>query len=139
MKRRTPMKRTAINRKTPLKSGGGNLRRSELKRGTKPLRRRAPIGANRKRLEREAPGRGVTPEDRRAVLERDGWACLRCGAREDLVLDHVRALCNGGAHDVSNLAVLCRDCNLWKGTATIDFRQPAGDPGELRYEEGFDG
>jgi HNH endonuclease len=55
-----------------------------------------------------------------AVLKRDGYRCQACGreARDGAVLqvDHRRAVAAGGTDDAANLWVLCRDCNLGKGT-----------------------
>lgn len=52
---------------------------------------------------------------RRAVYERDGWACLYCGAEAALSLDHVVPWSLGGSDDESNLQTLCLPCNVRKG------------------------
>lgn len=52
---------------------------------------------------------------RRAVLERDGWACVECGAIDDLEMDHEVPVSRGGATSYENLRVLCHDCNHKKG------------------------
>jgi len=52
---------------------------------------------------------------RDAVMERDGHACVLCGATEDLTLDHIRPWSLGGPDTYSNLRVLCRSCNSSKG------------------------
>jgi len=71
------------------------------------------------RLSRQPRGRRVrrvwTEEERRAILERDGWACVQCGATEDLEIDHVVPFSRGGACSVGNAQVLCRPCNVRKG------------------------
>jgi 5-methylcytosine-specific restriction endonuclease McrA len=41
--------------------------------------------------------------------------CERCGATEDLTLDHVVPLARGGASSLANAQVLCRSCNSAKG------------------------
>jgi hypothetical protein len=78
----------------------------------------------RRRLERAhavaAAARGVrrepVPADlRRAVWERDGGACVSCGARFDLQYDHVIPVALGGATTAANLQVLCAPCNRRKG------------------------
>lgn len=52
---------------------------------------------------------------RRAVYERDGYACLHCGAADRLSLDHIHPFSRGGADTLDNLQTLCRPCNSRKG------------------------
>lgn len=52
------------------------------------------------------------------VFDRDGHACRRCGATEDLTLDHVHPWSIGGPDTPDNLQVLCRPCNSSKGDRT---------------------
>lgn len=65
---------------------------------------------------------GATTEfvDEAAIYERDGYMCLYCGATEDLTLDHIVALNNGGPHCEDNLVVACRRCNASKGTRPLE-------------------
>ncbi len=45
---------------------------------------------------------------RRKVLDRDGWACVQCGKRTRLEVDHVRPLDRGGSpYGLDNLQTLC--------------------------------
>jgi hypothetical protein len=53
----------------------------------------------------------ISPDLRRAVLQRDGNACLICGARTDLELHHVVPVANGGATSANNLRTLCARCH----------------------------
>lgn len=53
------------------------------------------------------------------VLQRDGHACVYCGATDvPLHLDHVVPSSRGGSDDPSNLVAACRPCNCSKGPRT---------------------
>ena len=61
--------------------------------------------------------RAPVPESlRNAVFDRDGRKCQRCGATDDLTLDHINPFARGGATTYDNLQTLCRSCNSAKGT-----------------------
>lgn len=70
---------------------------------------------------------------RYAILRRDHFCCMYCGARPPSVhlhVDHYVAVANGGTNDERNLITACADCNLGKSdTETIDRRVPG-----YRYE-----
>lgn len=55
---------------------------------------------------------------RSAVYERDGHACLHCGATDQLSLDHIHPWSLGGTDTYDNLQTLCRPCNSRKGDRT---------------------
>ena len=55
-------------------------------------------------------------DERLAILERDGYRCVYCGARTQLCVDHIVAVAAGGTDDDENLQTLCRPCNTKKGT-----------------------
>lgn len=60
---------------------------------------------------------------RETVFARDGSACLRCGAVDDLTIDHIFPQCLGGTHAITNLRTLCRACNSARpvqGQALLD-------------------
>jgi hypothetical protein len=50
-----------------------------------------------------------------ALADRDGMICKHCGATDNLSIDHVVAVVNGGKNVLSNLQILCRSCNSKKG------------------------
>lgn len=60
------------------------------------------------------------------VFFRDGNACLRCGSRDRLTVDHVIPESKGGNASLDNLQTLCHSCNSWKSVKTIDFRAEGG-------------
>ena len=63
----------------------------------------------------ERPSRRYWGKVRLAVLDRDGWACVKCGKAGRLEADHRVPLGHGGAvYDESNLQTLCRDCHFAK-------------------------
>lgn len=55
--------------------------------------------------------RKVGKSTREAVFERDGYACVRCGATDGLTIDHILPQSCGGPHIPENLRTLCRTCN----------------------------
>lgn len=59
---------------------------------------------------------------RNEVLERDGHACVYCGARASdrfvLQCDHVKPRSKGGRSEASNLVVACINCNSSKRDRT---------------------
>ena len=84
------------------KPRGGIGRTTGMRRiAAKPRTRLPPLQSER-----------VIPSDlRRAVLRRDGNACLICGARTNLELHHVVPVANGGATTANNLRTLCVRCH----------------------------
>ena len=50
-----------------------------------------------------------------ALVERDGEYCQHCGTVNDLSIDHVLAIANGGQNELPNMQLLCRSCNSRKG------------------------
>ena len=76
------------------------------------MRRRAPARRPRARKRRV-----WTDEERRFILDRDGWRCVNCGADDQLEIDHVIPFSRGGACSVENACVLCRSCNARKGAS----------------------
>jgi hypothetical protein len=53
---------------------------------------------------------------RERVFNRDGRSCAICGTDEgEMHIDHIIPRKVGGTHDLDNLRVLCKPCNLRKG------------------------
>jgi 5-methylcytosine-specific restriction endonuclease McrA len=60
----------------------------------------------------------IRKEKRFAIYERDGLACIYCGATaEDAVLslDHIIPVALGGTNEAINLVTACKRCNDTKG------------------------
>lgn len=84
-----------------------------------------PSRAVRARRRAEAfgySGTNFTDEEWLSLLELYGWACLACGATEDLSADHVLPLGLGGSNAIANIQPLCAECNNLKGAAVRDYR-----------------
>lgn len=77
---------------------------------------RVPNGKHRLRPH-QIPGHAAL---RSFVFLRDGFACVRCGAKPSreiaIVLDHIVSRRNGGTHHPDNLQTLCVRCNASKVT-----------------------
>jgi len=64
--------------------------------------------------------RAIPLSVRHAVLKRDDYRCVKCGAtpKSDptvmLNVDHIIAVARGGSGDISNLQTLCFECNQGK-------------------------
>lgn len=76
----------------------------------------------------------MTLKMRMAVLERDGWRCQICGARQEdgatLHVDHIVPLAQGGKTEMSNLQTLCDMCNLGKRDRILQRKQTENDAKE---------
>ena len=48
---------------------------------------------------------------RETIKEKWNNECAYCGSKENLTLDHVIPLCNGGSDTTPNLVCCCRECN----------------------------
>ncbi|RNC93924.1 MAG: HNH endonuclease [Oricola sp.] len=61
---------------------------------------------------------------RQQALRRDGWACVQCGARHRLEIDHIAPVRHAPerAFDLGNLQTLCAGCHTRK-TAIETGRQ----------------
>lgn len=61
----------------------------------------------------------IRREKRRAIYNRDAHACVYCGSKHNLTLDHVIPVEDGGDNDATNLVTACRRCNSRKGTMDL--------------------
>lgn len=75
-------------------------------------------GADRE-IAQAARSSGNYARFRSLIFERDGGACVYCGATGDgLELDHVLPRSRGGSDLPDNLALACQTCNRSKGART---------------------
>ena len=58
---------------------------------------------------------------RASLIERDGERCVYCSATSRLVVDHMEPIALGGADDIDNLALACRECNSGKAGRTPEL------------------
>ena len=70
-----------------------------------------------KKLEKKYLRYGLTASTRYNVLTRDK-KCQVCGCTDNLEIDHIIPINQGGTNDESNLQVLCKMCNIGKYHAT---------------------
>lgn len=134
--RRQPMRRTELRRSTPLRQGKPLAQKTPLRTNPRPARADSspgalsPDGVAQSKSTRHGPVKArsesthIPDPIRLAVLERDGYSCMRCGRY--LVdgirygLQHRRPRGHGGStllHTMANLVTLC-GWTVDKGTCT---------------------
>jgi len=69
------------------------------------------------------------------ALRRDGWACVRCGHRAGLEVDHVQPVRDapGRAYELANLQTLCKPCHAAK--TAVEVGLPEISPERSRWRE----
>lgn len=66
------------------------------------------------------------PALRTQAFRRDGYACVKCGARGRLEADHIRPVRDhpAGAFDLANLQTLCGPCHSRKTRIDVGLGRP---------------
>jgi hypothetical protein len=66
----------------------------------------------KERVERRKENQ-VRVEEKKEILDRDGYECVRCGETEEgkLRIHHIVPVSQGGSGDEDNLATLCKACH----------------------------
>ena len=64
---------------------------------------------------------GVSSSDVRAWRTEQPDICVYCGATTSLGIDHITPLSSGGKHELDNLVVSCKPCNLSKHTNSVVY------------------
>ena len=75
---------------------------------------------------RDYSGKQIRKATRKAVLERDNFTCVYCGARAyeaPLEIDHVIPRSKGGTHNIDNLVTSCKKCNRKKRARFLDRQE----------------
>lgn len=65
----------------------------------------------------------ISTRTRFEVFKRDGFRCRYCGAtaaENELHVDHVHPVAEGGGDEPGNLVTACRDCNLGKSDVPLE-------------------
>lgn len=75
-----------------------------------------------RRAREQSCGGHISPKEWRELLLEANYKCQKCGATEDLTLDHIVPIFLGGSGNKHNGQVLCRSCNSQKGIKIIDYR-----------------
>lgn len=63
----------------------------------------------------------LTPYKRLLAI-RDGRECWFCGVdkpKDELTIEHLVAVTDGGTHNIKNLVLACTDCNAEAGTLSV--------------------
>ncbi len=56
----------------------------------------------------------IKKEVRKRVYERDGYKCIECGTTENLTIDHITPIIEGGLNIEKNMQTMCYSCNSYK-------------------------
>jgi len=99
----------------------------EQSQGGKSARR----GVNTRRRSRvKTAGGSLSASEWRGLCRHYDYNCLRCGKQlpqEDLTVDHVTSVANGGTSGIGNIQPLCMSCNCSKGANNTDYRKHYND------------
>jgi len=72
-----------------------------------------------KRVEALGRFRDANVKLRELIYARDSYTCVYCGAKDDLVIDHVLPFAKGGSTHHNNLVTACAPCNMTKGDRDV--------------------
>lgn len=59
-------------------------------------------------------GSNVTSQEIKQLIESSNYCCQYCGSSQEIQIDHYFPLSKGGSHNITNLVVACKSCNLAK-------------------------
>ena len=61
--------------------------------------------------------RHISATTKKIVFTRDGGSCKCCGSSQNLEYDHIVPFSCGGSNEVSNIQLLCKQCNRSKSNS----------------------
>ena len=67
--------------------------------------------------------RRIPTDLQRQVYQRDQGKCRNCGSKYALQIDHIVPFANVGMHELANLRLLCRNCNLSHGVKAFGLEK----------------
>lgn len=80
-------------------------------------KKRMDYTPRKKKITSKELRKGISLKLRYEIFKRDDFKCVLCGATakdDELVVDHVKPVVQGGTNTQENLRVLCRACNHGK-------------------------
>ena len=87
-------------------------------------------GEHRRRARKAGSGGSYTSEDLREIFKMQRGKCALCSCKvtpRSWHVDHIQPLSRGGSNDRRNIQILCRPCNLSKGSHDpIEFARSRG-------------
>jgi 5-methylcytosine-specific restriction endonuclease McrA len=70
------------------------------------------------------------------VLERDNYICFYCGIPKATHVDHITPVSKAGSDELSNLISACQNCNLSKGSKSVqEFRRKQAEKMKKKYKQ----
>jgi 5-methylcytosine-specific restriction endonuclease McrA len=93
------------------------LVRAYQKRNPEKIREHGRNAYHKRRSQKKG-GRGVSPEETKALFAAYGGLCAYCKKNKAASLDHVIPLSRGGEHCIENVVPACLDCNCSKHART---------------------
>ena len=100
--------------------------REKVRHAAITWRRRHPeesrSSGNKTRLRRAGLTEFHTLDEWLDLIRKCDGKCLKCGTDENITIDHVIAISQGGSDLISNIQPLCKKCNASKGNKSTDYR-----------------
>lgn len=61
----------------------------------------------------------LTKVIRNKVLNKNNFRCIKCGAKRNLEIDHIKPISDEGTNDIENLQTLCYRCHKRKSKSGL--------------------